>query len=168
MMSGWLRAAMHHTARFIALGAGSGLSPIAPGTAGTVWAWLSFTVLSYWLGAWAWGVLIAVSLVVGWWACTHTARASGSMDPGFIVWDEIVAFWIVLWLLTPAGFWTQAAAFGLFRYFDAAKPGPVGWADRHFKAAGWRGGFGILFDDLVAALCTLLVLALVLAIGARL
>jgi phosphatidylglycerophosphatase A len=76
-----------------------------------------------------------------------------------------VAFWLVLWLLMPAGFWMQALAFGLFRYFDAAKPGPVDWADRRFKlrpgqAIGWRQGWGILFDDLVAALCTLLVLAL--------
>jgi phosphatidylglycerophosphatase A len=81
------------------------------------------------------------------------------------VWDEVVAFWIVLWLVTPAGFWTQAAAFALFRFFDAAKPGPVGWADglfkrRHGQAIGWAQGFGILFDDLVAALCTLLVIAI--------
>jgi phosphatidylglycerophosphatase A len=48
----------------------------------------------------------------------------------------------------------------LFRFFDAAKPGPVGWADRLFKGFGWRGGFGIMFDDLVAAFCTLLVIAL--------
>ena len=76
-----------------------------------------------------------------------------------------MAFWIVLWLLMPAGFWAQLAAFVLFRYFDAAKPDPVGWADRRFKlrpgeAIGWRQGFGILFDDLVAAGCTLLVIAL--------
>ena len=59
----------------------------------------------------------------------------------------------------------QALAFALFRFFDAVKPGPVGWADRAFKlrageTIGWRQGFGILFDDLVAAGCTLLVLAL--------
>ena len=76
-----------------------------------------------------------------------------------------MAFWIVLWLLTPAGFWAQLAAFALFRYFDAVKPGPVGWADRRYKlqpgqAIGWRQGWGILFDDLVAAGCTLLVIAL--------
>jgi phosphatidylglycerophosphatase A len=53
----------------------------------------------------------------------------------------------------------QAVAFALFRVFDAAKPGPVGWADRAFKGLGWRGGFGIMVDDLVAASCTLLVLA---------
>jgi phosphatidylglycerophosphatase A len=88
----------------------------------------------------------------------------GVADPGAIVWDEVVAFWLVLWLLMPAGFVLQALAFGLFRFFDAAKPGPVGWADRRFKlrpgqAIGWHQGFGILLDDLVAALCTLLVLA---------
>jgi len=65
----------------------------------------------------------------------------------------------------PASLLAQAFAFGLFRLFDAAKPGPVGWADRRFKLRpgepiGWRQGFGILFDDLVAALCTLLVIAL--------
>ena len=105
-------------------------------------------------------VVIAVSLPVGWWACSRTARHMGVLDPGSIVWDEIVAFWLVLWLLLPAGFWAQCWAFVLFRFFDAAKPGPVGWADRLFKGFGWRGGFGIMFDDLVAALCTLLVIAL--------
>lgn len=53
----------------------------------------------------------------------------------------------------------EVAAFALFRYFDAAKPQPVRWADTVFKGAGWRGGWGIMFDDLVAAACTLLVLA---------
>ena len=93
-------------------------------------------------------------------ACTVTARNLGVSDPGNIVWDEIVAFWLVLWLLLPAGFWAQFWAFVLFRFFDAAKPGPVGWADKSFKGFGWRGGFGIMFDDLVAAFCTLLVIAL--------
>ena len=104
--------------------------------------------------------LIGLGLPVGWWASTVTARHLGVSDPGNIVWDEIVAFWLVLWLLLPAGFWTQFWAFVLFRFFDAAKPGPVGWADRLFKGFGWRGGFGIMFDDLVAAFCTLLVIAI--------
>jgi hypothetical protein len=60
----------------------------------------------------------------------------------------------------PSGFATQLAAFVLFRFFDAVKPGPVAWADRLFKGFGWRGGWGILWDDLVAAFCTLLVIAL--------
>ena len=134
---------------------------------GTLWAWASFLVLDLWLSPAGWGALIAVSLAVGWWACTVTARDYGIADPGFIVWDEIVAFWIVLWLLTPAPFVWQLAAFALFRFFDAAKPGPVGWADRRFKGTGWRGGFGILADDLVAAGCTLFVLALAVRVLGR-
>ena len=109
--------------------------------------------------------MLGLSFLVGWWACTETARHLAVADPGAIVWDEVLAFWIVLWLVTPAGFWAQAAAFGLFRYFDAAKPGPVAWADELFKPRrgapiGWLQGLGILLDDLVAALCTLLVIAL--------
>jgi phosphatidylglycerophosphatase A len=150
---------LEHLGHFIALGAGSGLSPVAPGTVGTLWAWASYLLLSLWLGSTGWAWVIGIGLVVGWWACTVTARHAGIDDPGFIVWDEVIAFWIVLWVISPAGLGLQFAAFLLFRYFDAAKPGPVGWADRHFKGGGWRGGFGIIFDDLIAGLCTLLVLA---------
>lgn len=149
-----------HPAHVVALGFGSGLSPVAPGTAGTLWAWLAWAVIARWLDPLQQGVLIAASVLVGWWACTVTARHLAVSDPGSIVWDEVVAFWLVLWLLLPAGFWDQLVAFALFRLFDAAKPGPVGWADRLFHTTGWRGGWGILFDDLVAAGCTLLVIAL--------
>ncbi len=160
---------LSHPAHFIAFGAGSGLSPVAPGTVGTVWAWVSFLALQNAWGTGAaadlkWALLLGLGLPVGWWACTHTARSLRVADPGSIVWDEIVAFWLVLWLVAPAGWVGQCVAFALFRYFDAAKPGPVGWADRLFKqqpgqGIGWAQGFGILFDDMVAALCTLMVMA---------
>jgi phosphatidylglycerophosphatase A len=127
---------------------------------GTLWAWASFVVLHLYFDAVQLAWLIGLGLPLGWWASTVTARHLGVSDPGNIVWDEIVAFWLVLWLLLPAGFWAQFGAFVLFRFFDAAKPGPVGWADKSFKGFGWRGGFGIMFDDLVAAFCTLLVIAL--------
>jgi len=158
-----------HLAHWIALGFGSGLSPIAPGTVGTLWAWAAFLAFDPLLDATGWAIVIAVSLPLGWWACTRTAQAMAVADPGAIVWDEVVAFWLVLWLVTPAGLLAQAVAFGLFRYFDAAKPGPVGWADRAFKGRpgepiGRAQGFGILFDDLVAAGCTLLVYALGVAL----
>jgi len=149
-----------HPAHAIALGFGSGLAPVAPGTWGTLWAWIVFVLLQHWLSAAQLGELIALSLPVGWWACTVTARNLRIADPSSVVWDEIVCFWIVLWLLLPAGWIAQLAAFVLFRFFDAVKPGPVGWADRSFKGWGWRGGFGIIVDDLIAAFCTLLVLAL--------
>jgi phosphatidylglycerophosphatase A len=154
------RFMLSHPAHCIALGFGSGLSPRAPGTVGTLWAWLVYAVLLRWLDAAQIGWLIAVSLPVGWWACTVCARDLRVADPGAIVWDEVVAFWLVLWLAMPLSFWGQLAAFALFRYFDAAKPGPVAWADTVFKGWGARGGFGILFDDLVAAFCTLFVLAM--------
>ena len=154
------RFLLSHPAHFIALGAGAGLSRLAPGTAGTLWAWAVFLLLQIWLTPLQLGVLIVAATLVGWWACTVTAQHLGVADPGAIVWDEIVAFWLVLWLVTPTTFGGELAAFVLFRYFDAAKPGPVGWADRLFKGFGWRGGWGILFDDFVAAFCTLLVIAI--------
>ena len=159
-----VRFMLSHPAHGLALGFGSGLSPRAPGTVGTLWAWAAFLVASAWLSPAQWGWVILASLPLGWWACTRTAQHLGIADPGAIVWDEVLAFWLILWLIMPTGFWGQAVAFALFRYFDAAKPGPVGWADRLYKlqpgqTIGWRQGWGILFDDLVAALCTLLVIA---------
>ena len=150
-----------HPAHFIALGAGSGLSRLAPGTVGTLWAWAAFGVLQSWLTSAQIGWVIAATALVSIWAGMRTAQHLQVMDPGAIVIDEIVAFWLILWLVTPTTFWGQLGAFVLFRYFDAAKPGPVGWADRTFKGFGWRGGFGILFDDLVAAFCVLVVFAVI-------
>ena len=149
-----------HPAHAIALGFGSGLSPKAPGTVGSLWGWASWLLIQNHLSLTAQATLILISLGIGWWACTLTARNMGVSDPGAIVWDEIVAMWLILFLIMPAGFIAQMSAFLLFRFFDAVKPGPVAWADRLFKGFGWPGGWGILFDDLVAALCTLLVLAL--------
>lgn len=154
-----------HPAHVLGLGFGSGLSRWAPGTMGTLLAWLLFRLLQPRLDDMAWGALIAASLIIGWWACTVTARHMGVADPGAVVWDEVVAFWIVLWLIGPTTLLGEACAFGLFRFFDAAKPGPVAWADALFKGKrgkpiGWAQGFGIIFDDLVAALCALLVIAI--------
>ena len=151
-----------HLSHWIALGMGSGLSPKAPGTVGTLWGWAAFVLIdALWRpNDWTWATLIGVGLLVGWWASAQTTQRCGVADPGFVVIDEIVAFWLVLWLAMPTGIWGQAVAFGMFRYFDAAKPGPVAWADQAFKGWGWRGGWGIMFDDLVAAGCTLLVIAL--------
>ena len=164
-----LRFLLAHPAHVIALGFGSGLSPVAPGTVGTLWAWLAFIVFDRWLTTSQWAWVLGGGCVVGWWACAVAARHLALADPGAIVWDEVLAFWLVLWLLLPAGWAAQLAAFALFRFFDAVKPGPVGWADALFKpqrgadgalTIGWAQGFGILFDDLVAAFCTLLVIAL--------
>ncbi len=163
-----LRFMLSHPAHWFALGFGSGLSRVAPGTAGTLWAWVAFVLLSRWLDDAGWAWVIALSMPLGWWACTVTARNMRVLDPGSVVWDEIAAFWLVLWLVMPTGLAGQAVAFGLFRFFDAVKPGPVGWADALFhnvdpqtdRHAWSKAGVGIMFDDLVAAGCTLLVIAL--------
>lgn len=155
-----LRFLLAHPAHFIALGAGSGLPRWAPGTMGTLWAWAVFALLAPYLGDMGWALLIGCGTLVGWWACTVTAGHMGIADSSHIVWDEVVAFWLILWLISPTGFWTQLAAFALFRLFDAVKVGPMAWADQTFKGFGPRGGFGILLDDFAAALCTLLVMAL--------
>lgn len=148
-----------HPARLLALGFGSGLAPAAPGTFGTLFGWAAFVGLEALAGPLPWPAIVAGGILLGVWACTHCARDLGSADPGAIVWDEVVAFWLVLAAITPAGWLEQLAAFGLFRLLDATKPGPVGWADRRLhaapgKAVGWLQGVGILLDDLVAAVGT--------------
>jgi len=154
-----------HPAHAIALGFGSGLSPKAPGTVGSLWGWVSWLLIQHSLSLPMQAALIGSAILLGWWACTVTARNLGVSDPGAIVWDEVVAMWLIFFILGPTSFTGQLVAFALFRFFDAVKPGPVGWADGLFKGFGWRGGWGIVFDDLVAAFCTLFVIALWRSLG---
>ena len=154
---GWM---LRHPARIIAFGAGSGLIRPAPGTWGTLFAWITFAPLAAWLqgvagvaGA-AILVLPVAAFVIGIWACGRAARDMGVADPGGIVWDEVAAFWLVL-ALVPASFGAQLAAFVLFRLFDIVKPPPI----RGFDAT-LKGGFGVMFDDALAAGYTLIVMAL--------
>jgi phosphatidylglycerophosphatase A len=112
-------------------------------------------VLSNYLSVAQWALLLAIGFVGGIWCAGFTARKMGVADPSAVVWDEILAFWLVMLLITPASFSGQLGAFLIFRFFDAVKPPPIGYFDRRFK-----GGFGIMFDDLAAAFFTLLVIAL--------
>lgn len=148
-----MRFVFRHPAHILAMGFGSGLSPVAPGTAGTLVALVGYAPLAGLTGQGLIPILVAFS-IVGIWACEVTGKALGVADHGAIVWDEIVAFWWVL-LLTPNTPAWQAAAFGLFRLFDIWKPSPIRELDRHYK-----NGFGVMLDDLLAAFYTLLVLAL--------
>jgi phosphatidylglycerophosphatase A len=98
---------------------------------------------------------VAALFALGIWACALTGEHLGVHDHGAMVWDEIVAFLLVL-AIVPAGLAWQAAAFALFRFFDIVKPAPIRWLERRY-----RGGFGVMLDDLVAAGYALLVLAVV-------
>lgn len=158
--------------RSVALGFGSGLSPIAPGTAGTLLAWALYGVMQFLFSDTTILIMIGLGLLYGCWACGICSQDLGRPDHSAIVWDEIIAFWLILWSLGSASFALQAIAFGLFRFFDAIKPWPISIVDQYFKknsqirsnkAIVWHG-FGIMVDDLVAALFTI---AIVL-IGVRL
>ena len=149
-----LRFLFAHPAHLLACGFGSGLSPKAPGTAGTLFAWLTFPLLRSQLDDAPLFALLAAAYVAGIWAIQVAGRTLGDPDHGSIVWDEIVPFWLVL-LLTPAGLLWQATAFVLFRAFDIVKPQPARYFDEKVK-----NGFGVMADDLVAAGYTLLSLAL--------
>ncbi|HXA47511.1 MAG TPA: phosphatidylglycerophosphatase A, partial [Burkholderiaceae bacterium] len=154
-----VRFMLGHPAHILAQGFGSGLSPIMPGTAGTLFAWASYvTLTARWPAFFTpfnWLIIVLVGFVIGVWTCDKTGRDLGVADHGSMVWDEIIAFWLVLLLLMPASVGTQCWAFFWFRFFDMVKPPPIGYFDKHFK-----GGFGVMWDDIVAAFYALLVFAL--------
>lgn len=144
---------LSHPAHVIALGFGSGLSPRAPGTMGSLLAWMIYPLIKTPVSDTVFVVFLAVFFVLGVIVCERAGKALGVSDHGAIVWDEIVAVWLVL-LFAPATLAWQAVAVALFRFFDIVKPQPIGWADRRLK-----GGFGVMFDDILAAGYALLALA---------
>lgn len=142
-----------HPAYFIAFSGGAGLSPYAPGTVGTLAAFPLFWLLDYYLDPIELLLLIDIFFIIGIWACGLSGKALGEPDHGGMVWDETVAFLLVLYF-TPHHWAWQLAAFALFRLFDIAKPHPIRYYDNRLK-----GGFGVMFDDILAAFFTLLCLA---------
>lgn len=136
----------------LVFGFGAGLIPRMPGTAGTV---LAFPL--YWgavaLPQWGqWGLAL-VLFALGVWLCGRAGKALGVPDDSGMVADEIVAFYLVL-LFVPASVAWQAAAFVLFRFFDAVKPPPINWLDKNIG-----GGAGVMVDDAVAAGFTVAIIA---------
>ena len=143
-----------HPAHLIAFGFGAGLMPKAPGTWGTLVA-IPFYFLALHLA----GIpaVLACALVlfgVGIWASSVTGRALGVADHGGIVIDEIAAFVLVL-AFTPVGLLWLMLAFVLFRLFDIVKPWPISHFDRTLK-----GGFGVMFDDFLAAIAAIAIMFL--------
>ncbi|RZU47751.1 phosphatidylglycerophosphatase [Fluviicoccus keumensis] len=141
---------IRHPVIFLAFGLGSGLSPKAPGTAGSALALLFFPVLVA-LGLWGSVALIAVAGVFGIWLCGRAAEILKVHDHSGIVWDEFVGQWLTLLPLLGGAVWDLATVlnvlvgFVLFRIFDIAKPWPISWCDKHLE-----GGLGIMIDDVLA------------------
>lgn len=130
---------------FLAVGLGSGMSPIMPGTMGSVMAvplWLLFFRLDsvlYW-------VLLIVAFAFGCFICHKTSEDTNTHDSGHIVWDEFVGMWITLFFIPQVSILWIAVAFVAFRIFDVLKPWPIRWFDQKIS-----GGFGIMIDDVIAA-----------------
>jgi phosphatidylglycerophosphatase A len=148
-----LRFVLRHPAHFIAFGFGSGLAPIAPGTFGSLVAMPIAWWLLPWTGDAIYACVVAVAFAIGVWACDVTGRALGIADYGGIVWDEVVAMLLVLWMVPMTIAW-YVAAFLLFRVFDIIKLPPANYFDRH-----WKHGLGVMMDDIAAAGHTAIVLA---------
>jgi len=146
-------------AGWLACGFGSGLTPKAQGTFGSLAALLPWLVLRD-LPLLAWLAIVVVAFAIGVWACDVSGRILGVADHRSIVWDEFVGQWIALLPALVAPWWAVVLGFLLFRLFDVWKPWPIGWFDRRVK-----GGLGVMLDDVIAGLFAAAALLVVLRLA---
>ncbi len=129
---------------FVAFGFGSGLAKVGPGTVGTLLA-----IPIYWLlvqlGLPLYVLVVLIALLAGIWICDVASERLGVHDHSGIVWDEIVGLWITM-IAIPVTIPMVVLGFVLFRFFDIVKPWPISWLDQQVS-----GGFGIMIDDVLAA-----------------
>ena len=150
-----LKFLLSHPAHFFGLGFGSGLAQKAPGTFGTLVGLPLFWLISgYTFNTQI--IIIAALFIAGIYFCGATGKALGVADHGGIVWDEIVAMMLVL-AFTPTHWIWWLVAFGLFRLFDIWKPYPICYTDAKLK-----NGFGVMFDDLLAAIYAILIIRFII------
>lgn len=134
----------------LATGFGSGLSPVVPGTMGTLAA-VPFYLLLAELPFTIYLVLVLIAAVLGITICQKTSDDMGVHDHGSIVWDEFVGFWITMAVAPVVSWQWLLAGFVLFRFFDMVKPWPISWLDKHV-----HGGFGIMADDILAGVMAMI------------
>lgn len=142
-----------HPVHFLSLGFGSGLSPVAPGTFGTVAAIPVFLLLAN-LSLLPFIVVTLLLMLLGFYLCGETAKALNTHDHPAIVWDEVVGYLITM-IAVPLSWQTVLVGFILFRFFDIIKPWPIKWVDKHV-----HGGIGIMMDDVLAGVMSCLCLHL--------
>ncbi|WP_159991112.1 phosphatidylglycerophosphatase A family protein [Pelistega ratti] len=151
----WMRKSVF---RLFAFGFGTGLIKKAPGTWGSLLGWFSWLIIAHIIGNdIVQAVIILLGFAFGIYVCQRTSNELGVTDHGGIVWDEIVAMWLVFFvMLSPnMSFLWQLVAFVIFRFFDIIKPWPIHYFDEHFK-----NGFGVMWDDIIVAVYTLFVMAI--------
>jgi phosphatidylglycerophosphatase A len=151
MQKNLVRKVFSHPIYFVAFGFGTGLSPFMPGTCGTLIA-IPLYYLIHSLSLLNYSLVLLLAIVIGIWICDVTERDIGIRDYSGIVWDEICGFALTM-LAAPQGWLWIVLGFFLFRLFDILKPWPIAWMDRKLP-----GGFGIMVDDLMAAVYAWLVL----------
>lgn len=149
-----LKFLVSHPAHFLALGFGAGLSPVAPGTVGTLLAIPLAALLRAGTDDLGYFGVVVIAFAVGVWAAHKTGRDLGVADHSSIVWDETVAFLLVLLVIGMEPI-RVGIAFLLFRLFDIVKLPPASTIDRE-----WHNGFGVMADDIVAAFYALFAFAL--------
>lgn len=160
IMSSLPKPSLTNPIHMLAFGLGSGLSPKAPGTFGTVAALPIYWWLLADLAPWVFALIVLASFALGVYVCQKTSDDLGVHDHGGIVIDEWVGMWITLFLV-PKGLIWMLLGFALFRFFDIVKPWPIKWLDQHVK-----GGFGIMIDDVLAGIMAWLVLhAIILSLA---
>ena len=150
---GLAQIALKTPSGLLAFGFGSGLSPYAPGTAGTIAAIPFAIALKHLDGFWFW-LMLVTTFVLGVWVCGRVSEKMGVHDHGGIVWDEMVGYWLAV-AFVPAQWEWLLAAFIAFRFFDILKPWPIKQLDKNVS-----GGFGIMIDDVLAAMYTMALLRL--------
>jgi phosphatidylglycerophosphatase A len=137
----------------LAFGFGSGLAPVAPGTAGTLLAVPLYLLIAP-LSLPVYMAVVIAAFALGVYLCGKTADDLGVHDHPGIVWDEFVGYWITL-IAAPPGWGWLLWGFVLFRFFDIVKPWPIKWLDQHVAS-----GFGIMIDDVLAGIYALILLQL--------
>lgn len=136
----------------LATGFGSGLSPIMPGTAGSLaaipfWYLLALLPLDGYL------IVLILGTIIGIYLCHVTSKDMGVHDHGSIVWDEFIGMWITLIAIPNHNWQWVLACFVVFRIFDIWKPQPIRWFDKHV-----HGGLGIMIDDIIAGIISAIVI----------
>jgi phosphatidylglycerophosphatase A len=151
------RVSLLNPVHFLAFGFGSGLAPKMPGTFGTLAALPLVVLLAAYSHVYVYILVTVLASVIGIWICGKTADDMQVHDDSSIVWDEVAGMLITM-VAVPISWQTLLAGFVLFRFFDIIKPWPISYLDKHV-----HGGFGIMVDDVLAGIFSLIVLHALLA-----